>query len=117
MIIYKDSVFRWWKGAFNHKRRIVVLSNEGGKTIREGARRILRKPSKREIAFEQLELHARRERRKRLDEQAVAAFGSKPSRTFSGGSPPSSPRVIGTRRRRSRGGSYDTEMQGFTGSH
>lgn len=108
-------MIRWWKGTFDYRQQIAILSNEGGKTVREGTRRIFRKPSKREIAFEQLELHARRERRKRLDEEAVAAFGSRHSPTLNGGPPVSSPRVVGTRRRRSRGGSYDTEMQGFIG--
>ncbi|CAE6437231.1 unnamed protein product [Rhizoctonia solani] len=105
-----DSLTRWWKGTLTQKKRVQVFSSEEN-TSRSSRR--TRKPSILETAFEQLEMHARKQRRKRLAEQAAASLSVKPmDKQSTRMSPPvSSPRVIGTRRRRSRGGSYDMEMQ------
>jgi hypothetical protein len=109
-----DSLTRWWKGTLIQTKRVKVVSNEINPT-RAGSRKVLRKPSKFELAFEQLEMHVRKERQKRLAAQAAASLSVKPvDKQSSRTSPPaSSPRVIGTRRRRSRGGAYDMEMQSF----
>ncbi|CAE7158477.1 unnamed protein product, partial [Rhizoctonia solani] len=105
-----DSLMRWWKGTLTQKKRVnvqVFTSEETTSTRRT------RKPSRLESAFEQLEMHARKQRRKRLAEQAAASLSIKPvDKQSTRMSPPvSGPRVVGTRRRRSRGGSYDMEMQ------
>ncbi|KAJ1300949.1 hypothetical protein OPQ81_003375 [Rhizoctonia solani] len=107
-----DSLMRWWKGTLSQKKRVQAFTSE--EVAIQGTRRT-RKPSILESAFEQLEMHARKQRRKRLAEQAAAILSIKPvDKQSTRMSPPvSSPRVIGTRRRRSRGGSYDMEMQSF----
>ncbi|KAG8731102.1 hypothetical protein FRC11_005140 [Ceratobasidium sp. 423] len=107
-----DSLMRWWKGNLNQKKRVQVFATE--ETTTHSTRRT-RKPSILESAFEQLEMHARKQRRKRLAEQAAASLSIKPvDKQSTRMSPPvTSPRVIGTRRRRSRGASYDMEMQNF----
>ncbi|CAE6471347.1 unnamed protein product [Rhizoctonia solani] len=105
-----DSLMRWWKGSLTQKKRVQVFATE--ETTIHSTRRT-RKPSILESAFEQLEMHARKQRRKRLAEQAATSLSIKPvDKESTRMSPPvSSPRVIGTRRRRSRGASYDMEMQ------
>ncbi|CAE6464654.1 unnamed protein product [Rhizoctonia solani] len=101
-----ESFMRWWKGTLVQKKRVLTHSNDNITT---------RKPSELEFAIEQLEIHARKERQKRIAEQEAATLSVKPiDKPSTRMSPPvSSPRVIGTRRRRSRGGSCDMEMQSF----
>ncbi|CAE6488518.1 unnamed protein product [Rhizoctonia solani] len=105
-----DSLRRWWNGTLSQKKRVQVFACEETTTHSPRKTRKLL-----ESAFEQLESHARKQRRKRLAEQASASLSVKPAEKQSTRmSPPApSPRVIGTRRRRSRGGSgsYDMEMQ------
>ncbi|CAE6475596.1 unnamed protein product [Rhizoctonia solani] len=105
----EDSLVRWWKGTLNQKKRVQVFANE--QTTRSTRR--TRKASILESAFEQLEMHARKQRKKRLARQAAEDLSIKPvDKQSTRMSPPvTSPRVIGTRRRRSRGASYDMEMQ------
>lgn len=110
-----DSLVRWWKGTRVHRRRILHFS-EDVNGVSKNTRKITHKRSGLELAFEQLEMHAQRARHQRLQaEQAAASMAivrpvDKPSSRP--GSPTPSPRVIGTRRRRSRGNS-DLEMRSF----
>ncbi|KAH7337823.1 hypothetical protein B0J17DRAFT_707125 [Rhizoctonia solani] len=109
---FPDSLMGWWKGTLNRKKRVQVFANEDTTTRRT---RRTRKPSIMESAFDQLEMHARKQRQKRLARQAAADLSIKPvDKKSNRMSPPVvSPRVVGTRRRGSRGGSYDMEMQNF----
>ncbi|KAG9087955.1 hypothetical protein FRC06_002284 [Ceratobasidium sp. 370] len=114
----EDSLIRWWRELF-HKKKTLLITAEGDKTTRDvGIRngQALGKPSEATtIDIEQVELTPRKERRKTMAEEAVASFAHKPSSTVSSrGPPPTSPRVIGTRRRRSRGNSHvEMEMNNF----
>ncbi|CEL58738.1 hypothetical protein RSOLAG1IB_08784 [Rhizoctonia solani AG-1 IB] len=108
-----ESLLRWWKGNLYPKKRVASYSTKD--IIAPSIRTVHHKASGLEFAFEQLDMHARKDRQRRLAEQVAASLSVKPiDKPDTRMSPPvPNPRVIGTRRRRSRGASYDMEMQSF----
>ncbi|KAG8721652.1 hypothetical protein FRC09_007568 [Ceratobasidium sp. 395] len=111
----EESLFRWWRELF-HRKHPLLITIDGDKSTRHMGLRDDPPPYASPVEGEQLELTSRKERRRTMAEEAVATFGTKsasnsPPRT---GPPPTSPRVIGTRRRRSRGNSrVGAELEAF----
>ncbi|QRV84522.1 Lipase (class 3) [Ceratobasidium sp. AG-Ba] len=108
IINVEDSFLRWWRDIVHRKRPLLITADGDNSTRHHELPVSTRSPSPASSAVEQVELSPRKERRKTMAEEAAANFGSKPA------SSRSPPRVIGTRRRRSRGNSQvDVEMNAF----
>ncbi|KAG9075227.1 hypothetical protein FS749_013129 [Ceratobasidium sp. UAMH 11750] len=113
----EDSLIRWWRELF-HRKRPLLITADGDKSTRDmgmhNGQALSRSPGATTIDIEQVELTPRKERRRTMAEEAVASFAHKPSSPPRSGPPPTSPRVIGTRRRRSRGNSHvEMELNNF----
>ncbi|KAG9121946.1 hypothetical protein FRC07_001868 [Ceratobasidium sp. 392] len=102
----EDSLIRWWRELF-HRKHPLLITVDGDKSTRHmGIQPVTSAPVDIEAGTEQLELTSPKERRRSKAKEAVAALNTEPNATASRtGPPPTSPRVIGTRRRRSRGNS------------